>query len=209
MTTFDREQAIHSIASYIHGPQGVDADYDYLNTLSETLRGYSDGMLSRLDNGMYSDSSDLDLVDQLISDGEKEAGISEALFFLKTVQTRQLSFVLNAVQGLHITSQLPEYADYSTADEMTIRQCIALVSVTVALMDSQGTELATSHLVHKPMQPRFATAVGDEGLVQLVMDHPDDHERIVRVIYERNTASVSVIAEVLNAAAPSLSDGSL
>jgi hypothetical protein len=208
---FDREALVTSIASHVYGAETSDnrIDYKQLDEVKESVNGYSDSMLSRLTNGMHDESSELNRVEPLVYDGAAEPRVNESLYFLGMLQDVYHPQVINAVQGLRITGSLPPCEDYSSADEGTLKQCVALVSVTVAIMDCEYELKDRTLLVHRSMGIYYATALRDEELVRLVMDNADRHDVIVRAIYERKTASTTVISEVLKSSAPSLSEGAL
>ena len=208
MTTLERESLIETVTSRIYGPYDADVDEEFFNELKTTLNSYSDAMLSRLAN-KDAGSNELDRVEYLIADGENETVVNEALHFLGLIPTQQDSFVINAVRGLHSTQSLPQYEDYSTADESTYKQCIALISVTIAIMGSHHVGNVSSVTQPKATGVRFATVLSDENLTRLVMDRHEDYTRIINIIHDRKTANAGVISDVLNAPTPSLSNGSL
>jgi hypothetical protein len=205
----EREELVNMLASYVYQTGNGDIDHEHLEKITESIRGYSDSMLTRLTNGMYDESCELDRVEILVYDGATEPRISEALYFLGRLQGAYPPQVINAVQGLRITGVLPPCEDYSSADEGTLKQYVALVSVTVAIMDCEHELRDSTLLVHKSMGIHYATALRDKELVRLVMDNADRHDVVVRVIYERKAASSNIIAEVLKSSAPSLSEGAL
>jgi hypothetical protein len=201
----ERENLIHRLASLIY----IEKDDENLEELKGKLRGFSDALLVRLADGASDEDSDLYRVEYLISDGETETRVNEALYFLSGLQGAYYSQAINAVQGLRITKSLPSYEDYSTADEDTLRKCVALVGVTVAIMDCSHEIKDRNLLVHKPMGVRYATAIRDENLVRIVMDHAEHYEVIVRAIHERHMASADVIADILDSSMASLAEGVL
>lgn len=209
MNSHEREELVTMLASYIYGTGSGDINYEHLEKMTESIRSYSDSMLTRLTNGMYDESCELDRVELLVYDGATEPRINEALYFLGRLQGAYHPQVINAVQGLRITGALPPCEDYSSADEGTLKKYVALVSVTVAIMDCEHELKGSTPLVHKSMSIHYATALRDKALVRLVMDNADRHDVIVRAIYERKTASVTVITEVLTSSAYSLSEGAL
>lgn len=210
MTEYNRNEAIRHITSYVYGPETGERNQEFFHEIETTVRGYSDVLLAHLMNAPYGNPfSALDRVEILIADGEKNAGVSEVLYFMGLVQAPRDSFIINAVQGLRITPSLPQYEDYSTADELTRKQCLALVNVTVTIMETRYDDNGLSPLIHMGMGTRFATAINSGDLLRLILERPDDHARITSIIRDRKTTNAGIITNVLNADVQALASGSL
>lgn len=211
MNTFSREAAATRIASKLYGDDPTHYDPDHYGRIRENLLGYSDAMLTLLQDSIGVEGGALDLIGFLVYDEEKETGVNETLTFLQRLNDIDSypAVMCNIIQGLHHTAALPRYEDYSTADELTQRQCLALIHVMVALMKTGVRDNGADPQKHRVIGKRFASYIGNDELVRLVINHPDQYPRIVEAIRQRKTASPAVIAAVLDAPTPSLSDGAL
>jgi hypothetical protein len=211
VTGFNREAVATRIALKLYGDDPVNYDPDHYGRIRENLLGYSEGMLTLLQGSIGVSGGPLDLIGFLIYDEEEEPAIREALYFLEQcASTNSYPAVLcNLIQGLHQTDALPDCEDYSQADDLTRRQCIALINVLLCLMQTGVWVNGSDPQKHRVIGKRFSSFISNEELVRLIMDRPDDYPRIVQAIRQRKNATPAVIAEVLDSPAPSLSDGAL
>ena len=213
MNESDRYAVATRIASKLYGSAPSNFDPNQYGRIRENLLGYSDEMLTRLHDSIGTEGGELDLIGFLITDGdgESETGIRECLYFIEQVHHTETypAVVCNMVQGLHLTPALPDHDDYSSADDLTRRQCIALIHVLTALMSTGVRDGSKDPQKHKVVGNRLASFINNDALVRLVMDRADDYPRIMQAIVQRKTANPEVILQVLNAPSPTLSDGLL
>lgn len=213
MNESDRYAVATRIATNLYGSSPNNFDPNHYGRIRDNLLRYSDEMLTRLHESIGTEGGELDLIGFLITDGdgESETGVRECLYFMEQVNDEEAypAVVCNMVQGLHLTSALPDRDDYSTADDLTRRQCVALIHVLITLMSTGVRDGGKDPQKHKVVGNRLASFINDDALVRLVMERAADYERIRQTIKQRKTANPEVILQVLNAPSPTLSDGLL
>ena len=213
MNESDRYAVATRIATNLYGSSPNNFDPNHYGRIRDNLLRYSDEMLTRLHESIGIEGGELDLIGFLITDGdgESETGVRECLYFMEQVNDEEAypAVVCNMVQGLHLTSALPDRDDYSTADDLTRRQCVALIHVLITLMSTGVRDGGKDPQKHKVVGNRLASFINDDALVRLVMERAADYERIRQTIKQRKTANPEVILQVLNAPSPTLSDGLL
>ena len=157
---------------------------------------------------------------------ETSATVHEYLIFKES-----LPFTLTApdeamatVRALHSYQQLPLMEDYTEADDDTKAKIIALLTVTNSLYAkykqqeygmlvsaaSSWTKLPTIPPpveLGLPLEVKPEIRLLGDGLINLIIDCPDDAHEIARRISEEGIADSSLLREIFESDTPSLRDG--
>lgn len=132
----------------------------------------------------------------MFDQGASEASVRDILFFTPLTQMDS-RFSGWHIRNLHTYKDLPSYDCYSQAPEAVRDQCIALLTVTHAVIEYNQNSDAL---------PLNEFALRDERLVQLVLEHPHRADSIAAAIKERGSVDFDLISTVT---ADALSDGML
>lgn len=146
----------------------------------------------------------------LISQHEHSDLIREALCFMPYLPDMPEFRAVVFLKSLHHYPQLPTITDYS-ADETTRKQCAA-IAIVINAVYYRLRNMGYNHLLIK----RQMSATGDaiemldgNGLVEMLMQQPDDAARIADIVVDRITGHAELIREILNHETPALVDGVL
>lgn len=127
-------------------------------------------------------------------------------YFSPLVQAWSMDQMRALVCGLHYYPQLPDVYTFSTADELTVSQCLALMRVTVSVGDVTGTPDDTK-LTGSPEET--ADILHRPDLVDLVLQYPQHGELLARTITERKTVDAEYLRTLIESSVLSLAEGTL
>ena len=106
------------------------------------------------------------------------------------------TFREDAVMKLHSCAEIPSMDDYSSADDETKARIFELIASAERVYDTE------------PDAPEQNIILG-ERMRKMMSDNPDQLDRIVQIMSERNTEDPDLIASIINHEAPSISSGIL
>jgi hypothetical protein len=113
------------------------------------------------------------------------------------------------LRTLHLYAQLPQTDNYADCDPSITEQVAALVLVTERLYACflEGQYSGSNRPWLPITQLRDGVILSERDLIQLILDRPQDAERIAAVIIDRQTTDMGLIRSVLDSSAKSLSNG--
>lgn len=147
----------------------------------------------------------------LVSYGLDSTTIREARCFSEHLPQYGVHFAQIMIRSLRHYPQLPKHPDYSTADETTKNQCIALMIATDTIHNGIKNVEEKYELL-KSQQDATGEPImllDGDGLIELLMDKPDQAQQIADLIVARKTGNGDLIRDILNHETPALADGLL
>ena len=96
------------------------------------------------------------------------------------------------------------YSVYETDDMRSLQIISALITATTKMYEADDTK-GISHI----SSPGEGYTLNNDGLIELIVQRPEDAERIADIAIARDNPEASIIEEVLDAEQPALSDGLL
>lgn len=174
----------------------------------ESLDNYSDHLVSRIHKVCLRKSVDVMTLRFLIADQIPEHLLSQNVFFMPNL-SRGAGFTgyssAPIINALHRYEGLPRHDDYSKANAVTRKQCLALIRVTNALLDY-------ADIKNTPIVRNNETSehwISDERLARLIMDNHARAGRIIKSISESRRGDYGYIEAVLAGKNVTLTDGML
>lgn len=190
------------------------SDQDEWYQIEYSLEEYSDQLLKRL-NDVWKPRTQLSsAIAVMVYHGESEQFIREFAMFGGIVadETTGMSMAMSFVRSLHGYKELPQVEDYSAADAKTKAACRALLVLAERLRDGrkefsedEPPIIGVPHDYDSYNTP----VIQDAGLVQLVVDRPDDVQRIGDIALARRTTDAETIISVMDYDTQSLASGVL
>lgn len=177
-----------------------------VDNLRKTISNYPSDIIEQLAKAVAQKQLPY-TISLLISEGDKSYLIREALCFIPHLPDMPGFRALVFLKSLHHHTQLPPLDDYS-ANETTRKQCIALMIVINGIYDRIRESYNLALIKRNPQSGSIETLGGD-GLVELVLQRPEDAARIVDIIVARKTGDAEMIRQVLNHETPALAEGAL
>lgn len=174
------------------------ADYRLRTTIVPYLNQYSDELLHSLVGLFDGKTEHAAPIKTSVAQRRPEATIREHLEFFPLMPDYSQLFRSSMVKGLRSYRQLPETDDLTSMGPQLISQCKALIMTALAVDDRAVF-----------VDGRTTAGFADDRLVNLIIAHANDAEQLVSLITERGTADPALISEILNAATPALSEGTL
>jgi hypothetical protein len=211
----DRESLIFSLGTSISTQMGFAVtDQNEWYEIQYSLEEYSDKTLARLHAAWQPRTQVSSAIALMVYHGESEAFLGEFAMFGGMIpdDSTGMHKAMSFVRALHHYPQLPQVDDYSTADEKTKQACRGLMALTSQLMEARrdfdSDNQPVAGIAHD--YDNYNTPViQDEGLVQLVVDRPEDAQRIAEVAIARVTTDAQTIISVMDYDIKSLSSGVL
>jgi hypothetical protein len=181
------------------------------NSIRSTLEAYSPEFLIRVEDALQHIET-VTVASTLISSGESQSLVSEALTFMPQMEVRGFYESLRLVQSLQkdYYPGLRKVEDYGVADEHLQSQCLALLKVSLAMKrhsedrsgDLRIVDVGRENLDRVPI-------MADQRMIALVLEHPAKADLIVDTIKERRTGDFGVLHAVINQEAIALASGTL
>lgn len=167
----------------------------------DSLHEYSDAMLERISHILQNDparnhSSVFERIRVRIIEGHSEGRINETICFSHVLKGEGSHIVQLMLDSLHTYDQLPQTDDLSLESQRTIDQCVGLLHVIRPLSNMVGV-LDNNWKIE------------NDELVEVVLNQPEQAERIADFIEDRQVIEVDLIKEMLANESPALSDGAL
>ena len=181
--------------------------------IHETLKGYSDEFLIRLNDAFKPRTQLATAIARMVYHQETEEFVREFAAFGGVIpdESNGMEIAMSYVRSLHHYPQLPQMDDYSKADETTKQVIREIMLLTLRLEDEIvlfGDTDPVRSIRHD--YDSFDTPVlQEDGLVQLIVDRPEDAKRIGDIAIERSTGDPRAIVEVMDHGTKSLSGGVL
>lgn len=167
------------------------------------LERYPDDFIERLDHQLTSDPNGSFFAAKAIERGASLSFVSEMLTFGPIMQTDSSELADELVRGLRRYKQLPDMQDYGTAPKEVIQQCAALITVAELLDDYQydNPEIQIPVSTYVPdegyTKHRSSMTINNDDLIEIIMEHPEEAERIVDLIIERGSEDMELIREIM------------
>jgi hypothetical protein len=153
------------------------------------LNQYSDDLLHTLDELFDGNAEHAGPIKTSVAQKRPEGAIREHLEFFPLMPDRTQLSRRTMVNGLRSYRQLPETDDLTSMGPELVSQCKALILAVLAV--GQGE------------------AFTDDRIVDLIIAHADEVERVISIIAERGTSEPALISDLLSSEAPALSEGRL
>lgn len=202
---------------YEHNEEDLDTEdlarlHSNLELVKKRLDSYSDQLLSSLHQTILhgDEKFSSELVALIESTRNSAIDVHEHFTFRQHLSPdTDLGTVRSILRGLHHYPELPQSEDhlsenYAEAPAAVQEQVIALIKVVEAL-DYELVINPTRTSTIRREQGR--TMVTGHELIEVILSHPADAERISRIIIERQAQDAALIASLLDSSAPSLSEG--
>lgn len=201
-------QMVETLLTHVAATTNID-DPGILNETRDIIGKYQADLVAQLVEAISDETLPYN-VSVLISYGEDSNYIREALCFYPHIKTKSAYLADVFLKSLRHYPQLPNVPDYSSADELTRKQCIAIMIATDIIHSRMAIRDRVSFLTpkHSPAGDAVQMITGN-GLVELLMDKPDDAHRIAEIIVTRATGDAELIKSILNHETPVLADGIL
>lgn len=211
----DRNSIIFSLTRSISEQMGFALhDQNEWYEIETSLDEYSDKMLERLSAAWQPRTQIATAIAKMVYHGESEDFIREFATFGGVIsdETTGMEMAMSFVRSLHHYKQLPQVDDYSTANKKTKEACRALMVLAERLRDERKQFSSDSPPVigvpHDYDSYNTPVVQGD-SLIQLVVDRPDDVQRIGDIVIARRTTDAQTIVDVMDYDIKSLSNGVL
>lgn len=204
-----KQEIIPGIIDELNELKMIDAgDVEYL---TEKLDEYTLDFLVRAEAALQESPEMSSLVGLLIESGADEFHINEAIRFFPEMESRDFWDALRLIKTLHgYYPSLPEEDDYSKASPAVQSQCSALLKVTSAVRLSTRDERGTMRMISVGDKNFDRVAIlNDERMIALVLDNPEQAERIIEIITDRGSAEFGMVHAVLHAESLALASGTL
>ena len=117
-----------------------------------------------------------------------------------------LGTVRSILRGIHHYSELPQSENYAEASAEVQAQVIALIKVTEAMDERFVTHPTSPNCV---VREQGMTMVSGHELIEVILSHPAEAERIVAILIDRETVDTALITSILDTPAPALSNAIL
>lgn len=211
----DRGSLVSSLTASIAKQMGFTRDdYDEWYGIQGSLEEYSDRTLDRLSAAWKPRTQISSAIALMVHHSESEEFIREFATFggIVSDSTTGMNMAMSFVRSLHHYKQLPQVDDYSAADEKTKEACRSLIGLAERLRDARkdfGSDSQPIAGIPHDYDSYDTPVIQSEGLVQLVVDRPEDVERIGDIAILRRTTDATAIVEVMDADIKSLSSGVL
>lgn len=210
-----RGQILHRLTTGIATQMGYTLEeQDEWHAINETLEGYSDQFLTRLNAAFKPRTQIATAIAVMVYRDETEQFIREFAAFGGVIpdESNGMDLAMAYVRSLHHYPQLPQVDDYSVADEATKQACRELMLLTYRMEDEivlfEGGTDPVKTIAHD--YDSFSTPVlNHDGLVRLIIERPQDAQRIGDIAIERGTGDPRAIVEVMDHGVSSLSGGVL
>jgi hypothetical protein len=172
---------------------------------------------------MEGDEGTAAVIAEKIATGHSDhVDLREYAFFLPKINMdnkRNAKVLLETMRDYMDMGVIPAAWDYSEADELVQKQCLALLNVAAAI-EATGTgnnwtslPLSKEHLNKRPenvaAMQRSLARLRDNELVVALVTRPGEAEDIISVIREYRVSDYRSIKALLDGIAPSLSGGAL
>jgi hypothetical protein len=182
--------------------------------IHQTLSEYPEKMVSRLNDAFKPRTQLATAIALLVYRAESEEFIREFAAFGGVIpdESNGMDLAMAYVRSLHHYPQLPQMDDYSTADETTKQVCRELMLLThrmedeIVLFDGGVDPVRT---IQHDYDSYNTPVLNHDGLVRLIMERPQDAQRIGDIAIERGTGDPRAIVEVMDHEVSSLSGGVL
>jgi hypothetical protein len=206
--------AIDLLADTLHHTEDMDP-----SELKTTLRNYPSELLNKMVPVSTSDPIWCAAA-KLMADNAPAATINEALCYYPHMARNNKNFAQSHLGSLHHYPALPSMEDYSTADEKTRQQCIALL-VAVEQLDEAAYNIAFEKFASDDydtdttdFHPIESTSdrnriIKSPELVKLIIEYPARVQQIIDFIVERKTVDVDGLKVALENPSPVLARGSI
>lgn len=205
-TTTDNEQLVDTLIAYVADATNLNDPND-LRIAREVFHEYPHDLLKQLVEQATSNKlSHLTIVH--LSNSVDSTSMREAVCFYPHLTTKSTFFAKALLHSLRNYPQLPQLDDYSTADETTRKQCIAIMVATEIInsgVDEQGEFINSA----TDESGNFLELIRDPALVDLLIERPDQATSIANLVIERKTTDTKLIKSVLEHDNPALANGIL
>jgi hypothetical protein len=173
--------------------------------VQDHLCDYSDELIDQIVQLRKAHDPIYATLQSMFDGGASEASVRDILFFtpLTQMDSRTSSW---HIRNLHTYKDLPSYDCYSQAPANVRDQCIALLTATHAVIEYNQWRYQNSDTLPMNTLPMNEFALGDERLVQLLLEHPHRADSIAAAIKERGSLDFDLISTVT---ADALSEGML
>jgi hypothetical protein len=211
----DRASLIFSLTTNISKQMGFELhDQNEWYEIQGSLEEYSDKTLERLSAAWQPRTQLSSAIAIMVYHGESEAFIGEFAMFGGMIpdDSTGMHKAMSYVRSLHHYPQLPQVDDYSKADEKTKTACRGLLALTSRLSEVRKDFSSDSQPVAgipHDYDNYNTPVIQDEGLVQLVVDRPEDAQIIGDSAIARVTTDAQTIISVMDYDIKSLSSGVL
>lgn len=173
---------------------------EYYTTVQDHLCDYSDDLIDQIAQHHKSRTKMYSALEMAIDAGASESAVRDILFFAPQLQMGLLASGVY-IMNLHTYEDLPTYDCYSQAPTEVRDQCLALLTVSHAIIEHNRDRN------HNRTQLRFKNhTIGDDRLVKLLLEHPNRADSIAAAIEERGSVDFDLISVVTT---DSLSEGLL
>lgn len=118
------------------------------------------------------------------------------------------------VRGLSRYEQLSGYSDHSTSEESVQSQCLALIKVASSLEHHNFTSYVESPadtfpVVYEHTSLKSYRYIRDASLVELILERPEDADRMARIIEEQGSISANTMRGLLEGSSSAFASGTL
>lgn len=147
----------------------------------------------------------------LMADKASATEVREVRCFYPHLSTTRTHDARMYVRSLHNYPQLPRLKDYSTADERTLEQCKAILTVTEMMDDDEffNDRARLPILFRKNMDSEDISVIDEPKIIELIMERPEQAKPIGEIIITRRTRDAELIKELLDHETPALAEGIL
>jgi hypothetical protein len=149
---------------------------------------------------------------RLIRDSAGEREITETHFFYTLLKADCFIDAYGLVSCLRRYESLKGRADFRSSGDRVREQCLAVMRATVKLEDECKLDLADhQHPVQsfRTWQGVTKLSIKNTGLAELILNRPQDMEKIVDIVVTQRVTTPNTILGLLEGLTPAMAEGAL
>lgn len=182
--------------------------FDYHGATLKEVQEYSEATLRNIEPAIQEENGIATGIAEQINGGYNHNVINDTLHFHRKTGATDYLRTIADVSALNYYGAVNQHIDLSSADEHVQQQCIALMKF-AKLIDTFPEEGPSPFLEYHDDLHYDLRVIKDDQLERLIVDRPDDVERIAEIVLKHRTSNAAAINGILEGAFPPVAEGYL